>query len=87
MTVTMAHQAPRAARIAAPVFTLTIFVSASLLFFVQPLFAKIVLPVADRDGAAAKALDAPASSGSLNGDRAATNGSFSTLRARGCTNF
>lgn len=31
---------------AAPlVFTLTIFLSASLLFFVQPLFAKIVLPV------------------------------------------
>ena len=26
------------------VFTLTIFLSASLLFFLQPLFAKIVLP-------------------------------------------
>lgn len=33
-----------AARLAAWVFTITIFLSASLLFFVQPLFAKIVLP-------------------------------------------
>jgi len=33
------------ARIIVPVlFTVTIFISASLLFFVQPLFAKIVLP-------------------------------------------
>ena len=33
------------ARLSPVVFTLTIFLSASLLFFVQPLFAKIVLPV------------------------------------------
>lgn len=32
-------------RVAVVLFTLTIFLSASLLFFVQPLFAKIVLPV------------------------------------------
>ncbi|QMU57455.1 MAG: transporter [Boseongicola sp.] len=32
-------------RLAPVVFTLTIFLSASLLFFVQPLFAKIALPV------------------------------------------
>ncbi|MEQ9056073.1 MAG: fused MFS/spermidine synthase [Roseovarius confluentis] len=38
--------APSDTNRAAPlVFTLTIFLSASLLFFVQPLFAKIVLPV------------------------------------------
>ncbi len=34
----------RSARLAPLVFTLTIFLSASLLFFVQPLFARIVLP-------------------------------------------
>ncbi len=33
------------ARVAPALFTATIFLSASLLFFVQPLFAKIVLPV------------------------------------------
>mgnify|MGYP002622654828 CR=1 FL=1 len=38
--------ADRGGNRAAPlIFTLTIFLSASLLFFVQPLFAKIVLPV------------------------------------------
>ncbi len=37
---------PRSKALSAPViFTATIFLSASLLFFVQPLFAKIVLPV------------------------------------------
>ncbi|MDH3263158.1 MAG: fused MFS/spermidine synthase [Paracoccaceae bacterium] len=35
---------PVVARLAPAVFTLTIFLSASLLFFVQPLFTRIVLP-------------------------------------------
>jgi len=38
-------RSPAPARFAPVVFTATIFLSASLLFFVQPLFAKIVLPV------------------------------------------
>ena len=40
-----ASDTPASPRIAPLVFTATIFLSASLLFFVQPLFAKIVLPV------------------------------------------
>jgi SAM-dependent methyltransferase len=44
----MAHvtaaEMPRHVRLAPWLFTLTIFLSASLLFFVQPLFARIVLP-------------------------------------------
>lgn len=40
-----ATQTDAASRVAPVLFTATIFLSASLLFFVQPLFAKIVLPV------------------------------------------
>ena len=38
-------EAGQATRSAPVIFTITIFLSAALLFFVQPLFAKIVLPV------------------------------------------
>ena len=41
----MTFPAQRSTRAAPWIFTATIFLSASLLFFVQPLFAKIVLPV------------------------------------------
>lgn len=44
MSTSRAKRGSETRRLAAPVFTLTIFLSASLLFFVQPLFAKIVLP-------------------------------------------
>ncbi len=44
MSLTSANHMTSTARLVAVVFTLTIFLSASLLFFVQPLFAKIVLP-------------------------------------------
>ena len=44
MAFVFATEATRKVRLAAWVFTLTISLSASLLFFVQPLFAKIVLP-------------------------------------------
>lgn len=45
MTLATTTDATLPHRTAPVVFTLTIFLSASLLFFVQPLFAKIVLPV------------------------------------------
>ncbi len=45
MAFTASTDRARHARLAPVVFTATIFLSASLLFFVQPLFAKIVLPV------------------------------------------
>lgn len=45
MTYTPASETPVPVRLAPVLFTATIFLSASLLFFVQPLFAKIVLPV------------------------------------------
>ena len=44
MAFLSATETPRPARLAPALFTLTIFLSASLLFFVQPLFARIVLP-------------------------------------------
>ena len=44
MVFVSATEVSPAARLTALLFTLTIFLSASLLFFVQPLFAKIVLP-------------------------------------------
>jgi len=43
LTDTLSHR-PGLTRVAPVVFTATIFLSAGLLFFVQPLFAKIVLP-------------------------------------------
>jgi hypothetical protein len=45
MTYTPASETRAPVRLAPVLFTTTIFLSASLLFFVQPLFAKIVLPV------------------------------------------
>lgn len=45
MTDTTAQGRHASARLAPLLFTATIFLSAGLLFFVQPLFAKIVLPV------------------------------------------
>lgn len=45
MVHTTASDTSRQTRIAPVLFTATIFLSAALLFFVQPLFAKIVLPV------------------------------------------
>ena len=45
MTFVSRDNAKNASQIAPVIFTATIFLSASLLFFVQPLFAKIVLPV------------------------------------------
>ncbi len=45
MVHTTAPDTSRHARLAPVLFTATIFLSAALLFFVQPLFAKIVLPV------------------------------------------
>lgn len=45
MVHTTAAEAQSPSRFAPLLFTVTIFLSAALLFFVQPLFAKIVLPV------------------------------------------
>ncbi|NNE87940.1 MAG: transporter [Silicimonas sp.] len=45
MATTTAENRVQTERLAPVLFTATIFLSASLLFFVQPLFAKIVLPV------------------------------------------
>ena len=44
MAFVTAAETPRHARLAPWLFTLTIFLSAALLFFVQPLFARVVLP-------------------------------------------
>ena len=44
MQVTQSTSAPRAGAIVPIIFVATIFLSASLLFFVQPLFTRIVLP-------------------------------------------
>jgi spermidine synthase len=44
MSIAIPAKPHPASVLAAPVFTATIFLSASLLFFVQPLFTKIVLP-------------------------------------------